>query len=510
MRKAPKIAARRANLPANLLARLLVALLAGLPLAACGSGKDALTVVAIGSPASPFEKGARLSPPARLMRAATVEGLVGFDEQGQIVPALADRWIVTDDGLSYIFRLRDGTWPDGSPLTAQSLRTALRETMAGLRGMPLALDLASINEIRVMTGRVIEIRLAAPMPNLLQLLAQPELGVTRKDAGTGPMRLQRDGDVALLTVIPPEGRGLPQVEGWTGQVRPLRLLALPAQAAVAKFNSGDADVLLGGRIEDFPLAGSVGLIRGTIQLDPVMGLFGLAVTDTAAEQGSFLAAPENREAVAMAIDRGGLIDAFGVGGWTATTRIVGSGVADDPGTIGERWPGLSIGERRAQAAARVNRWRAVQPGAAAPVRLRLALPRGPGGDILFSRLQADLKTIGIETQQVGPDDEAELRLVDAVARYPRVAWFMNQLSCVAKRGICSDDADRMAIQAQRATDPAVRAELFADAEAALTRMNAFIPFGPPIRWSLVRGEVHGFAANRWNIHPLMPMALLPK
>ncbi|MBV1689894.1 ABC transporter substrate-binding protein [Novosphingobium sp. G106] len=498
MRKARKSLAKRI--------KLLVALLAGLPLAACGSGKDALTVVTIGSPASPFEKTARLSPPARLIRAATVEGLVGFDEQGQIVPALADRWIVTDDGLSYIFRLRDGTWADGSPLTAQSLRTALRETMAGLRGMPLALDLSGITEIRVMTGRVIEIRLAAPMPNLLQLLAQPELGLAHEDLGTGPMRLRRDGDVALLTAIPPEGRGLPQVEGWSGKVRPLRLLALPAEQAVARFNSGEADVLLGGRIEDFPLAGSVGLIRGTIQLDPVMGLFGLAVSET----DGFLAAPENREAVAMAIDRSALIDAFGVGGWTPTTRIVGAGVADDPGSIGERWPGLSIGERRAQATARVNRWRATQPGAPAPVELRLALPRGRGGDILFARLRADLAAVGIEAQQVGPDDEAELRLVDAVARYPRAAWFLNQLGCGARRGLCSEDADRLVAQAQRASDPAVGKNLLADAEAELTKANAFIPFGPPIRWSLVRGDVHGFAANRWNIHPLMPMAMLPK
>jgi len=185
-------------------------------------------------------------------------------------------------------------------------------------------------------------------------------------------------------------------------------------------------------------------------------------------------------------------------------------VDDDPGSVGERWPGLSIGERRAQAAARVGRWRAAQPGAPAPVRLRLALPRGRGGDILFARLQADLKTIGIEAQQVGADDEAELRLVDAVARYPRTSWFLNQLSCEAKRGLCSDDADRTAAEAQRATDPAVRAGLLADAEVALTKANTFIPFGPPIRWSLVRGDARGFDANRWNIHPLMPMAMLPK
>jgi peptide/nickel transport system substrate-binding protein/oligopeptide transport system substrate-binding protein len=487
-------------------AHQITALLAALMLAACNSAKDAaVTVVTIGTPSSLYEKGARMPPPARLVRSATIEGLVGFDEQAQIVPALADRWIVTDDGQSYIFRLRDGSWADGSPLTAESVRSALRGTITGLHGTPLALDLANIGEIRAMTGRVIEIRLAAPMPNLLQLLAQPELGLAHKGQGTGPMRLRRDHDTAMLTVIPPENRGMPTVENWNQQVRPVRLIALPAEAAVDRFNSGEADILLGGRIEDFPLARSVGLIRGTIQLDPVTGLFGLCVVS----DSGFLSRPENREALAMAIDRDALIEPFGVGGWVSTTRVVAPGVADDPGTIAERWAGMSLDQRRAQAAVRVRTWRQAQPGTE-PLVLRIALPKGQGSTILFERLQADFKAIGVDSRPVGPDDEADLRLFDVVARYPRAGWFLNQLSCVAQHGLCSADADASAGQALRATDPAVRASLLAEAEAELTKANVFIPFGPPIRWSLVRGEASGFAANRWNIHPLMPMALRPR
>jgi peptide/nickel transport system substrate-binding protein/oligopeptide transport system substrate-binding protein len=487
-------------------ALLITALSAELLLASCNSSKDAaITVVAIGAPSSPFAKGTPAPPPARLVRAATVEGLVGFDEQGQIIPALADRWIVTDDGLSYIFRLRDGTWADGSPLTAESLRAVLRETIAGLRRTPLALDLAGISEIRAMAGRVIEIRLTTPMPNLLQVLAQPELGLARKGQGTGPMHLRRDHDAALLTANPPEDQGLPAVENWSHQVRPVRLIALPAEAAVDRFNSGEADILLGGRIEDFPLARSVGLIRATIQIDPVMGLFGLVVVNDA----GFLAAPENRKALAMAIDRDALIEPFGVGGWTPTTRVVAPGVTDDSGTIGERWPGTAISERRAQATARVKAWLQAQHNTQAPV-LRIALPRGQGSAILFGRLQADFMAIGLDARQVGPDDDADLRLVDTVARYPRVGWFLNQLNCEVDRGLCSEDADRSASEALRATDPAIQNNLLAEAEVELTKANVFIPFGAPIRWSLVRGDASGFAANRWNIHPLMPMALRPK
>ena len=50
----------------------------------------------------------------------------------------------------------------------------------------------------------------------------------------------------------------------------------------------------------------------------------------------------------------------------------------------------------------------------------------------------------------------------------------------------------------------------ADAEAELTKANVYIPFGAPIRWAMVRGDVAGFAANRWNVHPLMPLAQRPK
>jgi hypothetical protein len=101
----------------------------------------------VGSPeAFAATRGARLGPAAQLVRAATVEGLVGFDAEGRVVPALADRWIVTEDGQSYIFRLRNGEWPDGSAITAEVAAAALKKALAGLRGTALALDLAPIEE----------------------------------------------------------------------------------------------------------------------------------------------------------------------------------------------------------------------------------------------------------------------------------------------------------------------------------------------------------------------------
>ena len=478
-------------------------------LAGCfGADDRPVEVLAIGAPGSLFAGGATLPLAAQLMRAATTEGLVAFDERGRVVPALADRWIVTDDGLSYIFRLRDGTWPDGNQINADSARAALMQAIRAQTGQSLAADLSAIDEVRAMAGRVIEIRLRQQMPDMLQLLAQPELGVVTGGRGAGPMKAKRDSDKelnlsgVLLRPIAPEDRGLPQQENWSQRVRPLRLSAAPAARAIELFNQGKADMVLGGGLADFPRLAITGVARGSIRLDPVAGLFGLAVV----HDDGFLAKPENREVIALVIDREALIASFNIAGWTATSRVLNPGLEGDNGTVSERWQGRTIEERRAQAAARVAQWKS---SGHRPAPLRVALPIGPGADLLFARLAADLKSIGLDMQRVPLTADADLRLIDRTARYARPVWFFNQLSCANAKALCSVAADRLVAEAQIEPEPGKRAELYALAEAQLTVANAYIPFGVPIRWSLV-SSTSGFAANRWGVHPLMPLAFIPK
>src|SRR6186713_3483335 len=169
--------------------KFLAPFLAALALAGCGRNDGAVEVAFIDTPEQLFAGGVRLSAGAQHLRAATDAGLVSLDAQGEVIPALADRWIVTDDGRSFIFRLRDGTWADGSELTAESARKALVEALGALRGTSLGLDLAPIAEVRAMAGRVVEIRLSSPVPMLLQLLAQPELALVHGKGGSGDMLL---------------------------------------------------------------------------------------------------------------------------------------------------------------------------------------------------------------------------------------------------------------------------------------------------------------------------------
>jgi ABC-type oligopeptide transport system substrate-binding subunit len=483
--------------------RILCATAICLALSSCrGSGGDGqLDVAFIGEPTSLFQQGVRLSSGAQHLRSASYEGLVALDPSGQVVPSLAERWIVTDDGLSYIFRLRDSEWPDGVPVTAKDVRVLLRDGLAQLKGTSLGLDLAKVAEVRAMTDRVIEVRLTGPMPDFLRLLAQPELGFVKSGSGAGPMVISRDDSSgeARLSALPPESRGLPPREDWEAISRPLVVRALPAEQAVKAFASGDVDLVLGGRIIDFPLARVGPLSRGTIQVDPALGLLGLVI----ANDQDLLADPRRREALSLAIERTALIQPFGLGGWQPSSWIVPPELFSSAPYPATRWEGLSLDERRAMAARRIAEWKAQS---SAPARVRLALPSGPGSDLLFRQLADAWTAIGVETLRVKPGDDADLELRDNLARFASPRWFLNQFHCSLRAGLCSPEADELVRQSLEQRDTAGKERLLAEAHAALVQAEVFIPLGAPVRWSLVRGSVRGYQPNQWGLHPLFPLS----
>ena len=507
--------------PAQRFLRLLLPAIL-LSLAACGQSDDGtLDIAVIDDSDALFSEGVRLTSGAQHLRAATRSGLVALDDQGEVVPALADRWNVVDEGRIFVFRLREGTWPDGRELTAESVRAALVKSIGNLKGTSLALDLAPVEEVRAMAGRVVELRLSGPSPYLLNILAQPELGLVSGKGDSGPMTLERDGLIGHLSMRPPEERGLPEDEEWEDDVIPVTIRAVPAERAIALFEASEVEMVLNGRIGEFPLADTGPLSLGTVRLDIAIGLFGLQVR----RANGVLSDPATRGAIAMAIDREALLARFNIGGWSPTTRVVSPGLPGDAGLVAERWQGLPLAERRAEARARIDAWRAnggawsagtnragEEPGGTgdAVASVSIALGEGPGHDQLFTALQTQLATIGIGLDRKEDMAKADLVLVDRTARYASPLWFLNQFNCTLKRGLCSEDADFLVGQANVERDPASRANLLAEAETRLTAENVFIPIAAPLRWSLLRGTVNGFVENAWAFHPLPPMATITR
>jgi oligopeptide transport system substrate-binding protein len=58
------------------------------------------------------------------------EGLVAQDAKGAIIPGAAEKWELSDDGLTYTFHLRDGLkWSNGDPLVAQDFVNGVVRTV---------------------------------------------------------------------------------------------------------------------------------------------------------------------------------------------------------------------------------------------------------------------------------------------------------------------------------------------------------------------------------------------
>ncbi len=437
-----------------------------------------------------------LSPTSAYVRGATAQGLVAFDAQGRVVPAMAARWIVTDDDLSYIFRLQKTRWNNGREVGSDEVAATLRRRIAELRNSRFANDLTKIARVQPMTGKVVEIRLNAPYPNLLELLAQPELGLTSRTAGSGPMMADRlNGNLQLRLRIE-------SADGKLGRDENRLTLATHTPArALARFQLGQTDLVMGGRFEHLPLLTVTDGNEAGTRFDAVPGLFGLLVVG----DGPFLSNAANRESIAKAIDRPRALTSFGITDWRETITIAPETLSNRAAIPRPEWGVQNIEDRKAAAKTAIAQWTGAN-GAVRP--LRIAMPRGAGSRILFARVRTDLAAIGLEAERVVYGQPADLMLIDRVADISTPGWYLDQLSCRATP-ICSEAADALMNDARAAIIREERIRLWGEAEAQLMATRNYIPIANPLRWSLVRNGLLGFTQNPRGWHPLQYLGREP-
>jgi len=117
------------------------------------------------------------------------EGLTAVGPDGGAVPAAAESWTVSADGLEYTFRLREGLrWSNGEPLTAGDYVAGMRRLADPGTASPYAQVLEPVVSAAAITrgekrpedlgvaapdDRTLVIRVQNPTPYLLGLLAHP-------------------------------------------------------------------------------------------------------------------------------------------------------------------------------------------------------------------------------------------------------------------------------------------------------------------------------------------------
>jgi peptide/nickel transport system substrate-binding protein len=483
--------ARRARMcPA--IPRLLLAAVMALAVASCGGQSEApLDVVVIGQgrPALADPAAGALSRPDQVLLSNVAQGLVRFDARGQIDPGLAERWNVSDDGLSYIFRIAAADWPDGRQVNARDVARILNRQLRAASRNPLKDTLGAVSEIVAMTDRVIEVRLLAPRPNLLQLLAQPEFAIVRQGQGSGPFQPDAKqavpGVIALTHTI--------RIVDDKDRVEHVRLHSAAAAPAIERFRKGSSALVLGGTFAELPLVPRRDRnIRNALRFDPVAGLFGLAP----ARSGGPLADKELRDLLNRAIDREALIAALNVPNLVPRTTLMQTGLEGGANPIAPAWAAMPLAERRARAMGEAR----TAIGSGEAMKLAIALPQGPGADILFARLAADWRPLGIELVRGGKGVPADLRLIDQVAPSSSPAWFVRNFRC-GVASLCSKAADGLMDSARLTLIGAPRAAMLAEAGRLIDEDVLYLPIAAPIRWSLV-SDLPGFAENIFARHPL--------
>ncbi|MFN8232374.1 MAG: ABC transporter substrate-binding protein [Actinomycetota bacterium] len=110
-----------------------------------------------------------------------------------IVPSLAERWEIADDGLRYVFHLREGTaWSDGTRLTAHDVEFGIKRVLnPNAPGSSVAIYFVLENGqdyylrrnadadrigVRALDERTVEFRLVAPAPYFLSVMNRPDGG----------------------------------------------------------------------------------------------------------------------------------------------------------------------------------------------------------------------------------------------------------------------------------------------------------------------------------------------
>lgn len=109
--------------------------------------------------------------------AGYTDGLMQMDADGQAVPAIAETYDLSDDGLTYTFHLRDAKWSNGEPVTAADF----------VFGWQRAVDPAVASEYAYMLSDIGQIKNAAEI--IAGSMDKGELGVTAVDDKTLEVQL---------------------------------------------------------------------------------------------------------------------------------------------------------------------------------------------------------------------------------------------------------------------------------------------------------------------------------
>jgi oligopeptide transport system substrate-binding protein len=258
----------------------------------------------------------------------TFEGLIRYSPEGEVVPALAETWEISEDGLTYTFKLRDAKWSDGQAVKASDFVYAWKRVLdptSGAMNSQMLYHIVGAEEaynggdagaiaVSAPDDKTLTFTLKQRVPYMMQLLnypafypvradivsADPE-GWTRNPAtfiGTGPFRVTEfnQGESVVFEKNP----NYYDADAVSLDKLTFRLIPDPA-TALAAMEAGDVDGIEAVPAPEIP---RLSVESDAFMIVPALGTtYALFNTNQAPLDNLNV-----RKALSMAIDRSDIID----------------------------------------------------------------------------------------------------------------------------------------------------------------------------------------------------------
>lgn len=462
-------------------------------------------------------------------------GLTRIDGRGQVVPAFAQMWEVSADGLNWRFPMRAGLrFSDGAPITAAVMVGSIarmRDPKTASTHAAMAVNILSVEEE---AGAVV-FRLAKPYPDLPGLLAHAAFSAVPLhriealgEGWTNERPLVTSGPYRAAEWVLNKAITLEKNPHWMevlGAATIPRIIWKPSEsnlAAMRAFLGGEADIT-----GDFPP------MRGE-WLQSELNRGGEEPAKIETYLGSYyfvfntIRPPFNdarvRAALNLAFEREWLIDEVLLSGAPPAYGLLPPGLVKLAGAeapdFRPDWAGLPRAERLKMAAGLLNQ---AGYGRTKPLRFELRFNSSPDHRRICAAAAAMWADLGVEARLFNTESALHfdaLRRADyALARSGWIAdlaapenFLENFLSDAGERNYtryANPAFDAAMADALGHADADARARAMLKAEAMLMADTPILPVYYYVARSLVHPRVRGWHGNAMNVHPNMDLALEP-
>lgn len=462
------------------------------------------------------------------------EGLVTEDAGAQPIPGMAASWEISDDGLVYTFKLRDGAvWSDGEPVTANDFVFAFQRIMDPATAANYAYlqytiknaeainsgEIADLGELGAVAldDKTLEITLENPAPFFVSALthytAFPVPKHVVEEHGDEWVKIDNivvNGPYRPVEWVPGSHVRTVKNEAWYDTaslaIDEAVFYTLEDQsAALKRYRAGEFDILTDIPKDQYEWM--VENLPGQLHVAPFAGLYYYVVNHNEAPFNDVRV----RQALSMAINREVIgPQVLGTGELPAYSWVP-PGMAnyvDEPAYVS--WKDLPYDEKVAQAK---DLMADAGFGPDNPLKLQLRYNTNENHKRIAVAIAAMWKDLGVEVELYNTEvkvhyaelQENQLQVARAgwLADYNDPVNFLELLkSDVAYNygRFNSSEFDALLDEAAKQTDLAARAETLKKAERIAMDESAAFPIYYYLSENLVSPKVTGFEDNAFDIH----------